>query len=681
MLSKTVVVPSLQSGTSATETGGPKRTNMHKFIRAASRSLATIVAIGSAQAAMAAPPPESPWDLEQTFVSGGTVTAAMPWQSRYATGTNCENDQGLLTVPWARDSGKLQGRNAPSIDPAGGASNPVIFKNVSPGNSSPPGWGLTFAKNQVGMTVSVNRCAVLRFVAPVDGMYKVSGEFFSPINSVPNLPNAATNKVTAFVRSGTQQVGGLVDKPGGIQSWSIPGSPVYALQAGQFIDYAVRDAGNGTLNDVAMLSTRVTWIDNLPPQPATFKASDFDFEGRHGCAIEQGTNKLYCWGQGTASARVLGRTGAAVNENKLVLATELDTFLTTNNLGQAARIQVGATSNCVRTDGAKTVCFGLNDQLESGAASGNSAIRDVTAQLGAHNGLRVDASSACILKAGGMVHCWGSNNDPSSTGTLGHKNGAWNHSAIPLVAVPNVSGATDVSPGKRLSCAVVDNMVGKVTCWGNDASNWNQLGLMGNGSGPANFPDPDIYFGRVKTANGADLTGVKKIVVNGVRACGLQTSGQLFCWGLETAYGITTGVPGAMIANARQIGFPVDVTDFAISGSAICVVAGAGAKVFCQGHNVYGEVGRLPVGSGNMFTFNTALAGTYGGNIVTANVTAGNIPASVAGLAQIKKIRGGHDGFCALKSDGAILCWGGGTVGQLGNGSSVSSSSPVVVIK
>ena len=43
-------------------------------------------------------------------------------------------------------------------------------------------------------------------------------------------------------------------------------------------------------------------------------------------------------------------------------------------------------------------------------------------------------------------------------------------------------------------------------------------------------------------------------------------------------------------------------------------------------------------------------------------------------------IAGGQDHTCAVRSDGAVLCWGLNSWGQLGDGSLNSNASPVVVI-
>lgn len=45
----------------------------------------------------------------------------------------------------------------------------------------------------------------------------------------------------------------------------------------------------------------------------------------------------------------------------------------------------------------------------------------------------------------------------------------------------------------------------------------------------------------------------------------------------------------------------------------------------------------------------------------------------------VSKISAGADHTCLLKADGTVWCWGGNSSGQLGNGSNLDSTSPVKV--
>jgi alpha-tubulin suppressor-like RCC1 family protein len=644
-----------------------------------------IFAVLSGQMASAAPPSPSSWDLETTFSPGAPSSSTAPWESRHANGANCNNDLGLLTMPWSRSSGQLNGNNAATLD--GATRNPVIFKNTSTAAAS--GWaGLTIQTKQVGLTTSATRCAVIRFVAPADGVYKVSGEFFSP----QSVSGIATNKATAHVLNGAQHFSGPVDEVGGHHSWTIPAAPTYALHQGEAIDFALNDSNNDISDDVALLSARVVWIDVLPPPPNTFKASNFDFEGNQGCAIEQGTNKTYCWGANAAS-QLGGYVGAS--SNKAALAQRVEGYLAANGGGNITNIQVGLNNVCARSSSGRTICWGANTVMQSGVASspttmGQNApygVADITSQLGNYQKARLDNTTGCIIQSGSM-RCWGGNgiNNTANGGQLGWKNGSvFTHSATLLAPVPNVSGATDVAPGNLMSCAVVGSAK-KVICWSKNP--WGPS-ILGS-SGPL-LPNPDgIWQTYVKLPNGSDLTDVKRVASNGFHTCALTNGGTIYCWGLANYGAAGAPVMGNNIpigpwyfSIARTLNFPAGITDFALNYNSTCVVAGAGAQVFCQGVNSSGQLGDPDMAPNKMFTFNPAWPGTYGSTTVVGNLV-GNAPKPIAGMSQIVKIRSGSMGntYCALKSDGSIWCWGKGDKGQLGNGTNTAASpTPVQVIK
>lgn len=625
---------------------------------AAAIELGALTVIGATMCA--APAFAQSWDVEQTYTPGAAWTAAAPWEARRASGTYCTNDLGIIGTSWTASGASLPGVSAPNQ--VNGHFLPVIFKNTTSIAVTPP--QMTVYASQVALHPGTD-CAVLRFKAPTNGVYNVNGEFFAPTGTIH--PQHVNVRV---LDKGVQVHAGVVDKPGGIQNWAIPAS-TYSLEAGESIDFAVDMGKNYFWGDTVLLSARVTKMGDLSN---AFKAADFDFEGNHGCAKEQGSNKLYCWGMNGWSQ--LGNTSSS-NSNKAVSATRIESHLTTNSLGSVSNIQVGQRNVCVRTTAQATLCWGSNDLMESGAPTGGTVqVQDVTAQTAGYHKLKLDGRTGCLVMIGGTVKCWGGNKvQVSNVGQLGWKNGSWNHNATPLAAVPNVSGATDVSQGV-FSCAVTGT-AGNVVCWGNTA--WGPQ-VMGGGWTPTPLPHPDgLFQSYVKVAGGVNLAGVTKVEVGGVRACGLK-SGKLFCWGLNATYGNLAGAPVGGTGSPPNVLFEAvamsgpfanGVNDFSLAGGSVCAVSGASAQVFCQGQNNKGQLGKSPVGANKWRAFTAGYA--------NANVTYDISP--LPGLTNITKIRGGSEGYCALKSVGEIWCWGAGALGSLGNGASVDSAVPVRVIK
>jgi alpha-tubulin suppressor-like RCC1 family protein len=97
-----------------------------------------------------------------------------------------------------------------------------------------------------------------------------------------------------------------------------------------------------------------------------------------------------------------------------------------------------------------------------------------------------------------------------------------------------------------------------------------------------------------------------------------------------------------------------DITGITAGGSHTCALRSDG-RAFCWGDNFSGQLG----------------TGTSGNT--------GPTPRSVASLTGITALAAGDAHTCALRSGGAVSCWGDNYNGQLGNGTFTNSSSAVTV--
>ncbi|MFO0676490.1 MAG: hypothetical protein U0169_08150 [Polyangiaceae bacterium] len=137
-------------------------------------------------------------------------------------------------------------------------------------------------------------------------------------------------------------------------------------------------------------------------------------------------------------------------------------------------------------------------------------------------------------------------------------------------------------------------------------------------------------------------------------ACAMDR-GALVCWGSNTYEQL--GTPGV----ASNPG-PVFVSDATFGVKALaggqysnCLLTNAGG-VKCWGDNSLGQSGS------NSFASTTGLE-------------------DVVGLASgVTDIAGTTRHFCAILAGGSVKCWGGGTSGRLGNGSTSESRVPVDVL-
>jgi alpha-tubulin suppressor-like RCC1 family protein len=234
-------------------------------------------------------------------------------------------------------------------------------------------------------------------------------------------------------------------------------------------------------------------------------------------------------------------------------------------------------------------------------------------------------NSTCALLPSRTVVCWGQN----SKGQLGIGN-----SSIARVPVPVlVSGLTDVrdiTSGTDHHCARRGD--GTVWCWGDSVFGQLTIASVGN-----HAPAPVQIPG---------LAAAAQVSAGGVHTCIRTTAGGVQCWGGNSS---------------QQLGAPVvsNLAVVAISGVAevrggrlhTCARLTSG-DVHCWGRNANGESGTsVPAGS----------------DIST--------PSPVAGVANARGLALGEGFSCAVLADGTARCWGRGDAGQLGDGSTASSTS------
>ena len=108
----------------------------------------------------------------------------------------------------------------------------------------------------------------------------------------------------------------------------------------------------------------------------------------------------------------------------------------------------------------------------------------------------------------------------------------------------------------------------------------------------------------------------------------------------------------------------VGATEIASGLDHTCVIVSGGAAK-CWGNNLGGQLGN------GTASHCDPSEGVY--------MCGPPSPVSVPGLTGLTSIAGGSYHTCALAADGAGYCWGAGSAGQLGNGTTTQSLSPVPV--
>jgi len=329
------------------------------------------------------------------------------------------------------------------------------------------------------------------------------------------------------------------------------------------------------------------------------------------CAVV-GTTAVRCWGMNAQ-----GQLG-----NRGVGAYPEPTGVVDFSSG-VTDVSAGQTFTCAVTAGGSVSCWGKNHYGQLGTGSTVDQLAAVTPAI-ASGAQRVEAGyfHACAVMAGGNVRCWGRN----ESGQVGA--GTTNEMELTPVDVAGLSGIVEVTLGESHTCALTD--AGAVKCWGN---NWaSQLGL-GTSTEEYNTPQDVVGLG----------SGVLAIAAGRMHTCALTVGGGVKCWGEnhEGAVGDGTTLPAAS---------PVDVTGLASGVAAIAVgdshscAALAAGGMMCWGDNYLGKLG-----TGDWSASPTP--------VPVSDITERVIDADAAGW---------HT--CALLESGALMCWGRGDSGQIGNG-------------
>lgn len=176
-------------------------------------------------------------------------------------------------------------------------------------------------------------------------------------------------------------------------------------------------------------------------------------------------------------------------------------------------------------------------------------------------------------------------------------------------------------------------------------------------------PSPVVVRVRTEASDTAIVVGTfergrfDKVVVGNAVICALNERGNPYCWGLGEAGELGTGSPGRSATPLRARA-PEPLIDIAAGSLHMCGIGASGAG-YCWGLNAGGRLGVGASSSEAPFI---------------------SLPTPVAGDLRFSQVVAGGSSACALEEGtGRAWCWGGGNLGQLGNGTREGSAVPVPV--
>jgi alpha-tubulin suppressor-like RCC1 family protein len=235
----------------------------------------------------------------------------------------------------------------------------------------------------------------------------------------------------------------------------------------------------------------------------------------------------------------------------------------------------------------------------------------------------------------GSAWAWGYN----FYGELG--NVTTTNSSTPIaVSLPSGTTVTAVAAGGGHSLALTST--GQVLAWGS-----NGYGQLGNGT-ITNSSTPVA----VSLPSGSIVTA---IVACGYHSLALTSSGSVLAWGNSYSGQLGNGTTTSS-STPVVVSLPSGTVVTAIGGGSNNSLAlTSTGQVLAWGLNSSGQLGN-------------------GTTVDSTTPVAVNIPGTT-----ITAIAGGSAHSLALTSTGTVLAWGNNTYGQLGNGNTTNSSTPVVV--
>ncbi len=346
----------------------------------------------------------------------------------------------------------------------------------------------------------------------------------------------------------------------------------------------------------------------------------------HSCVVRT-DGALRCWGGNSVGQ--LGNGGTA----------DATSPVTPTGLGSGVvAVAAGNAHTCAITQGGGVKCWGdnLNGQLGDGSSTQRNTPVEVVGLSSGVTTLEAGDNHTCAGLASGGVRCWGW----GTSGQLGQDGGS-SQVPVAVVGLPAGTTATSIAAGYRHTCATLSN--GATYCWGRN--NEGQLGIGNNTTSRTAVLPVGLGSGSIHTAAG------------GAHTC-VATAGGPRCFGLNNAGQLGNGTTANSNVPVEVQGFTGSTaTRMAVGGSHSCGLTPEGG-VRCWGLNQDGQLG-----------------------INDPDVNNTTSARSVNGLSSGQvEISSGVSHTCSLASNGSVRCWGANDSGQLGNGTTTKSFTPVAVV-
>jgi len=285
--------------------------------------------------------------------------------------------------------------------------------------------------------------------------------------------------------------------------------------------------------------------------------------------------------------------------------------------------------------------------------------------------MRADDDRVCALQSGGRITCF-----------RGRPTGAAIFNAI------DAAGAVVMDVGSTSGCFVRGD--GHVLCWGE--ASYGQLGPGASGGlevlVPVEIPG---------------ITNAIEVASSNSTNCALLADGSVMCWG-SGIWGTLGNGMTSMSASPVVVTGIDDAIHIAAGRAHLCVERPSG--MWCWGYNEDSALGdgtvtprsrpvaamglpagtRLPIRFANSTSCyisptRTVLCLGLGslGQLGDGRGVSSSTPVEVSGLTNVRTLMGGGAHYCASTDAGEVYCWGYATALELGDGGTMQANEPVRV--
>jgi alpha-tubulin suppressor-like RCC1 family protein len=467
--------------------------------------------------------------------------------------------------------------------------------------------------------------ALLTLWACGDDGSNVSPE--SPVATVSVTPSTSTLAPgeTVQLEAVTQDAAGTVLTDREI-AWSSSAEAVATVSETGLVTGV--SEGSATIRATSEGKTGSAAITVTMP-PLTFASISAGFV--HTCALT-GAGAAYCWGH-----NFYGQLGNSTTTDPAV-PTSIPTAVSGDLSFSALATSQGDSHTCALTGSGMAYCWGGNElgQLGTGSRTNSSTPLPVSGGL-TFTAIAGGGAHTCGLTGSGAAYCWGLDIfgqlglGTTPAGSCDFVDGPSEPCSTSPVTVSGSLSFIQLAAGDFHSCGLSSS--GAAYCWG-----FNDSGQLGDGSTTTSSTPVAVSGGHSFTA----------LVAGNAHTCGVITSGAAYCWGNGDNNQIGNG----------SFTTPINPTPVAVSGGQSFTVLSAGTVHTCG-------------------LSSSRAAFCWGGGPALGTSTPGSPISAVAGGLSFSSIAAGDVHSCGVAISGVAYCWGENYIGQLGNGTTNDSRTPV----